>query len=79
MITEVLNHLPSELPPEIEQLRQILGAVLVNKILNNQIGIDLSDGHEEGEYMDGPSVVRNVPLMLGTAWRRLLWSSTAWQ
>ncbi len=54
-ITEALNHLPNQLSPETEQLEQIFGVHLVDKILDNQIGIDLSDFSEKGKHTDGPS------------------------
>lgn len=45
--TAALKHLSNQLSPEIEKLGQIFRVHLVDKILDNQIGIDLGNYHEE--------------------------------
>ncbi len=73
MNMEALDHMSSQLCPELEQLGQILGVHLVHKILDSPIGIDLSDWDKKGKDNDGPPGHDKCAL---DAWHS---SSTAWQ
>ncbi len=74
----VVNHLLSQLMPEIEHLGEVVGVFIEHKMLHIEVSIDIRDRKEIRKDKDQLWSGSHIPSMLGMVWWRLLWSSTAW-